>query len=87
MRDSKGQLAAILKSKHRDGMILTKAWNIFVGANKGCSAELLVGFFDKCNKSDSTSNEATLDMLWSCPRCTFDNSSTALVCGACCLER
>ena len=41
----------------------------------------------KCNKSDSTSNEATLDMLWSCPRCTFDNSSTALVCGACCLER
>lgn len=24
---------------------------------------------------------------WSCLRCTFDNSHTALVCGACCLER
>ncbi|KAL7512007.1 hypothetical protein ACHAXN_009083 [Cyclotella atomus] len=35
----------------------------------------------------STSGGAAKDIKWSCTRCTFDNSSTALVCGACCMER
>jgi hypothetical protein len=45
-------------------------------------------------KTNSTSRKSAgdddgiaKDIKWSCTRCTFDNPSTTLVCGACCMER
>jgi hypothetical protein len=35
----------------------------------------------------STDHGIAKDIKWSCTRCTLDNSSTTMVCGACCMER
>lgn len=38
--------------------------------------------------SETKSDGALHDgIIWSCPRCTFENTSMSLICGACCLER
>ena len=48
------------------------------------SQHTAAGSISSTTKSDGALHD---EDSWSCPRCTFENTSTSLVCGACCLER